>query len=208
MVIDGAGDQGKRTDNRKADSWAIHVVGVVPFRDDMGWSDIYLLDSCVEDMDLITAQSKIIEMYLRAGRVLKLGIEKVGMSTTEIHIAAALRAKGKHLSVEHGNLEILKPGGRSKEFRIESALSLPLKNGKIHVLDTIPIAYRERLGLEMEKFPAWKDDALDSLSYVYDIIKEYRFGLQTTTEKPESPYDAAFRKAAERRATGKGWITV
>jgi len=27
----------------------------------------------------------------------------------------------------------------------------------------------------MEKFPFWHDDGLDALSYLYDIIKDFRF---------------------------------
>lgn len=206
MIIDGAGDIGRRQD-RKADDWAMMVCGVEPSRDKDGTSRVYLLDLLIKDMDLFTAQKAAVEMYCRNGRILKLGIEKVGMSTTEIHICAALRARGKHLSVEAENLVILKPGGRSKEFRIESAISWPLKNGKIHVLDTVPIEMRARLGLEMEKFPAWHDDGLDGLSYLYDIIKGYRFGAQQADEKkPESAYDAAFRRAREGKH--RGWIAV
>jgi len=208
MLIDGAGDVGRRQD-RKADPWAMVVVGVEPYRDDNGASRVFILDLLIKDMDLATAQQAAVDMYCRNGRILKLGIEKVGMSTTEIHICAALRAKKKVLSVESGNLQILKPGGRSKEFRIESAISWPLKNGKIHVLESVDKESLAILGTEMEKFPAGHDDGLDALSYAYDIIKEYRFGALPEDEKPETPYDAAFRRARDRFASGKiGWITV
>lgn len=206
MLIDGAGDLGRRLD-RTADAWAMMVIGVEPYRDAEGNNRIYILDMLIEDMDLLRAQKEAVDMYCRNGRIIKLAIEKVAMSTTEIHICAALRAKKRFLSIDMGNLEILKPGGRSKQFRIESALSWPLKNGKIHIVDTIAPAYSERLGMEMEKFPAWKDDGLDALSYVYDIIKTYRFGALPEDEKPETPYDAAFRRAKERAFKG-GWIAV
>jgi len=207
MLIDGAGDVGRRVD-RKADAWAMMVVGVEPYRDASdGSSRIYILDMLIDEMDLVTAQRAAVDMYCRNGRILKLGIEKVGMSTTEIHICAALRAKKRYLSVKSGNLEILKPGGRTKEFRIESALAWPLKNGKIHMLDAIPVAHRERLLTELEKFPAFHDDGLDALSYVYDIIKDYRFGQLPEESKPESAYDKAFRKARERNDKG-GWASV
>lgn len=206
MLIDGAGDVGRRQD-RKADAWAMMVVGVEPYRDDNGASRIYILDMLIEEMDLVQAQQAAVDMYCRNGRILKLGIEKVGMSTTEIHICAALRAKRRHLSVQSGNLVILKPGSRSKDFRIESALAWPLKNGKLHILDSIPQAQDERLRLEMEKFPAFHDDGLDALSYAYDIIKDYRFGELPTDAPKENAYDAAFRKARERN-TGRGWLSV
>lgn len=206
MIIDGSGDVGRRQD-RPADAWAMMVIGVEPYRDDSGMSRVYILDLLIQEMDLAQAQKAAVDMYCRNGRILKLGIEKVGMSTTEIHICAALRAKKRFLSVESGNLVILKPGGRSKEFRIESALSLPFKNGKIHILDSIGRSNSERLMLEMEKFPAWHDDGLDGLSYAYDIIKDYRFGEVPKEEKKETAYDAAFRKAKERSGNGT-WIVV
>ena len=206
MLIDGAGDRGRRVD-READSWAMGVIGVEPYRDELGASRIFIQDLVIEPMDLARAQLEAADMYCRNGLILKLGIEKVGMSTTEIHICNALRARGRHVSLDNGNLVILKPEKRTKEYRIESALSLPLKNSKIHISDSVPVKYRERLMLEMEKFPAWKDDGLDMLSYVYDIIKDYRFGAFPNEEKPrESPYDAAFRHARERRMGSKGFM--
>lgn len=208
MMIDGAGDEGKRKGPKEADAWAMAVIGVEPYRDELGASRVYILDLVIEKMDLVTAQQAAVDMYCRNGRILKLGIEKVGMSSTEIHICNALRAKKKIVSIEHGNLEILRPGGRTKAYRIESALAWPLKNGKIHILDTVPVAYRERLGLEMEKFPAWHDDGLDAVSYVYDIVKSYRFGERPDGEKPESSYDRAFRRAREHKNGRSGWIAV
>lgn len=205
MFIDGSGDAGRRQD-RAADAWAFGVVGVEPFKDDKGASRLFILDLIIEEMDLIKAQETAVEMYCRNGRIQKLGIEKVGMSTTEIHICAALRAKKRFLSIERKNLEILKPAGRKKEFRIESALSIPLNNARIHILDSIQAAYVERLKLEMEKFPAWHDDGIDGLSYVYDMIKNYHFPDFPVDIRPESTYDAAFRKANEKKSGG--WIAV
>lgn len=206
MLIDGAGDVGRRKD-RPADPWAIAVIGVEPYSDDLGMSRIFILDLLIERMNLETAQTKIVEMYSRNGRIIKLGIEKVGMSTTEIHICNALKAKRKFVSIAAGNLFILKPGGRSKEYRIESALSMPLRNGKWHYLNSIPAEQIQRFKTEMEKFPAYNDDGLDAASYIYDVIKDYRFGKRPEAEKPESAYDAAFRIARERENAG-GWIRV
>lgn len=206
MAVDGAGDAGRRVD-RKADAWALGVFGIEPFRDKIGLSRVYILDLLIQEMDLVTAQNAVVDMYCRNGWILKLGVEKVGMSTTEVHIAAALRAKNKFVSVKQGNLQILKPGSRSKEYRIESALSLPLQNGKWHIVDTIAKAHSERFRQELQNFPAGKDDGLDIASYVYDMIGNYIFGEAPAEGKPESRYDAAFRRARER-GSGKGWIAV
>ncbi len=205
MLIDGAGNE-KRRDGRAADAWALGIVGVEPFRGDDGASDIYILDLCIEEMDLIEASQTAVDMYIKAGRILKLAIEKVGISTTEIHIANALKAKGKYLSEDRGNLQILRPAGRQKHYRIESNLSWPLQNSKIHYLDTIPSAFIERLMLEMDKFPYWHDDGLDMLSYVYDVIKDYRFGKHIEDAPEEDAYTRAKRKKAEKEMGG--WITV
>lgn len=206
MLIDGAGDKGKRTDNRRSDAWALGVFGVVPYRDSLGLSDVYILDLCIEELDLAAAQLRAVDMYCRNGWIVKLGIEKVGMSSTEIHIASALRAKNKFVSIESNNLEILSPKGRQKHYRIEANVAIPLKNGKIHISNRVPRAQRERLQLEMERFPAYHDDGLDILSYLYDMIKDYRFGDLPESQKPESAYDRAFRLARESRNLQHGWM--
>jgi len=207
MLIDGSGDKGRRVD-RAADAWAFGVIGVEPYRNDKGASKIYILDLIIEEMDLVKAQETAVEMYCRNGRILKLGIEKVAMSTTEVHIAAALRAKGKYLSIEAGNLEILKPAGRGKQERIEANLSGPLLNSNVHMLESIPAAYQKRLHMEMDRFPSWHDDGLDMVSYIYDMIKDYRFGVHPEEVKVESKYDIAFRKAQSKRGSGGGWQVV
>lgn len=208
MVMDGAGDSGKRNDNRVADAWAMGVIGVEPYRDDHGASNIVILDLIIEPMDLVEAMEAGTQMYMRGGRILKLGVEKVAMSTTEIHMASALRAKGRYLSTEIGNLEILKPAGRSKEYRIESALSWPFRNSKIKILDTVGEGYIERLKTEMEKFPYWKDDGLDILSYVYDMIKGYRFPI--FVPEKESEGDAYERRTRKRTESNRanGWMVA
>lgn len=212
MMIDGSGDEGKRKDGRPPDDWAMGVFGVNPFLDDLGLSDVYVLDLLIRQMPLDEAQKQAVEMYCRNGRILKLGIEKVGISTTEIHIAAALRAKKRFVDVKYGNLHILSPEKRSKQTRIESAIAQPLKHGKIHMLDTVPLEARERLGQEMEKFPVWRDDGLDILSYLYDILKDYRFGLNfgegSEQRKKADGYDDAFRKAREELNSNStiGWM--
>jgi hypothetical protein len=173
MVVDWAGVRKDR--DKRQDAWAIITFGVNPYRDDLGLSDLYVLDATIEPLDLPTALNTIVSMYMRAGRVLKLGVEKVGASTMDLHIVNALRAKNIYISEEQQTLAKLSPGGRSKEFRIENNLSYPFANGKIKISTSVPVAYRERLKLEMDQFPLWHDDGLDALAYGYDMIKEYRF---------------------------------
>jgi hypothetical protein len=207
MLMDAAGDKGKRVDNRSSDAWAMGVIGVEPYRDDQGASDIYILDLIISPMPIDEAMTAAVEMYMRNGRILKLGVEKNGMSTTEIHLASALRAKKRFVSEEAGNLEILKPGGRPKEYRIESALSWPLKNGKIHISDAIHLGTVERLKLEMEKFPFFHDDGIDMMSYLYDILKVYKFGARPVEETKEDAYARAERRSRER-AKAMGWLAA
>lgn len=188
MLVDPAGSEiGK-------DAWAMHVIGVDPFMDDVGNSDVYILDSLIEAMDLFQAMDAVVAMYCRHSRILKLGVEKVGAMTMEVHVANALRAKGRFVSIEAGTMEILRPAGRSKEMRIES-LAWPLNNSKIKISRAVNAAYIERLKFEMRKFPYWHDDGLDALSYGYDLIKNYRFTKRPTKEQ-EDAWDKAFRQMA------------
>ena len=175
MCVDPAGE--RKSDSREGDSWAIIVAGVEPYRDDLGASRIYILDMLVEPMTQAEAIDNVVKMYLRNGQIRQIGIEKVGISTAEIHIAKGLHSRGKLLTVENGGLKVLRPAGRSKQQRIEAALQWPLLNRKIHLSTAVPAAYRERLKMEMDKYPYWqRDDCLDALSYLYDLLRDYRFG--------------------------------
>lgn len=183
MLVDPAGfETGKKT---RGDSWALMVIGVVPYLTDIGASDIYILDMKIEPMNEAQAMDSILSMYCRHGRILKLAVEKVGISTMEIHIANALRRKQKYVSIDNGTLHILRPEGRAKAKRIEANLSWPLINGKVFISDSIDREYRSRLSKEMEKFPYWHDDGLDVLSYVYDILKKFSFASVSPDERDE-----------------------
>ena len=114
-------------------------------------------------------------MYLRNGIINQVGVEKVGLSTTEIHITNALKAKGRRIAIEAGNLVLLKPGGRSKEFRVESALQWPLNNGMLYYSTSIHNRYIQSIEEEMQKFPFFHVDILDMWAYVYDLIKAFNF---------------------------------
>ncbi len=171
MLIDPAGD----SKTGAGDAWAFHVIGIEPKTDDIGASKVFIMDSVISPMRETEAVEDIVRMYLRNGIILQTGIEKVGLSTTEIHVANALREKGRHISLVNKTLVILRPAGRNKEKRIESALAWPLYNGKIYISKSVPSVYRDRLKNEMDKFPFWHEDGLDALSYLYDLIKDYTF---------------------------------
>lgn len=207
MIIDPAGMQTNKI--KRGDSWSILVIGVRPYRDDIGASDVYLLDLVVDPMDEITAMQNIIDVYKRNGRILKVGVEKVGLSTMEIHVANALRSHGVNLSVEGGNLELLTPAGRPKETRIERGVCWPLANGKIFVSKAIKQTYVERLRLEMEKFPHWHDDVLDTISYGYDLIGDYKFGEFIDDEEGEEwdAYEKALNEYLEASDSEREWMT-
>lgn len=171
MVVDPAGD----SKNGRGDAWAIMVFGVEPEIDEIGASKVFILDAVISPLSDSEAVETICRLYIDAGIVQRLGVEKVGLSTTEIHVANALRKKGRHLSLENKNLVLLRPAGRNKVHRIQSALTWPLNNGKLFLSSDVPSSYRDRLRTEMEKFPYWHDDGLDAFSYLYDMMKHYRF---------------------------------
>ena len=204
MLVDPAGE--RKSDKRQGDSWAMGVIGVEPYRDDLGNSNIYVLDLIIEPQTEAEAINNVVRMFMRNGQIRQLGVEKVGLSTAETHISKALLARGRSITVENKGLVLLRPAGRSKQQRIEAALQYPLMHQKIHLSTAIPAAYRERLRLEMQKFPFWHDDGIDMLSYIYDVIKDYRFGapdLRTDKDKWDDAYE-------ERSQSSKpnGWLYV
>lgn len=171
MVIDPAGD----SKDGKGDAWAVLTVGVEPKADEIGASNIYIMDACISPMRDSEAIEQIVRMYMNGGLVMQIGIEKVGLSSVEVHVANALSAKGRSISVDAGSLRILRPAGRNKVKRIEQSLAWPFNNGKIYISKAVSSVYKERLRNEMEQFPYWHDDGLDALSYLYDMIKDCRF---------------------------------
>ena len=171
MVVDAAGDD--KTGG--GDAWGIHIVGVEPSVDEIGASNIYILDSIISPLRETEAPGEIAKMYMRNGMIMQVGVEKVALSTTEVHVKNALKAQGRHISIDNKTLVILRPAGRNKVTRIERALAWPFDNSKIHISTNVPMGYRDRLRDEMDKFPFWHDDGLDALSYVYDMIKDFTF---------------------------------
>jgi hypothetical protein len=176
MVIDQAG--GDETQKQSIDMWSYGIIGVEPCLDEAGQSNVYIMDLEADKMSHSEGINGVVTMYLRNGIIEMLGVEKVGLSTTEIHITNALRVRGRRLSLEAGNLFLLKPAGRSKESRVEQNLQWPLNNGKVHYCDDIEDIYIEKLKDEMDKFPFFHVDILDMIAYVYDMIKEYDFVIK------------------------------
>lgn len=204
MTVDPAGE--RRSDKRQGDSWALIVCGVEPLRDDVGASRVFVLDMMVEPMTEAEALDNVVRMFTRHGLIRQLGVEKVGISTAEVHIAKHLHARGRSISIDNGGLVVLRPGGRSKQQRIEAALQWPLLHGKLHLCTSVPAAYRERLKLEMQKFPYWHDDALDALAYQYDLFRDFRFGKQAlVTEQDE--WDKLFGNNSNKNKSNS-WLYV
>jgi hypothetical protein len=173
MVLDQAG--GDETKKQSKDLWSYGVVGIEPSIDDIGQSNVYLLDIEADKMSHSEGIDGVVRMYLRNGIINQMGVEKVGLSTTEIHITNALRVKGRRLSLDAGNLILLSPAGRSKNNRINNALQWPLNNGKIFYSKSIPQKYIDSIIEEMRKFPFYHVDILDMLAYSYDLFKEFKF---------------------------------
>jgi hypothetical protein len=173
MVLDQAG--GDETDKQSKDMWSYGVIGIEPILDDIGQSNVYLLDIEADQMSHSEGIDGVVRMYLRNGIIQQMGVEKVGLSTTEIHIANALRTKGRRLSLEAKNLVLLKPAGRSKNMRVETALQWPLNNSKISYSTSIPDRYIQAIREEMLKFPFYHVDILDMIAYAYDLFKGFRF---------------------------------
>jgi hypothetical protein len=183
LLIDQAGGKDTQVKSRKGDKWTIAVISVRPLIDDIGASDVYLEDFESSEMGHTEAIHEIIRMYLDSGYIRAVGVEKVGLSTTEIHIKAALLARGRRVSEETNTLILLRPAGRDTQKRVEGALVWPLDNGKLFVSTAISSEKLLDLQNELEKFPHYHSEIINTWAYVYDIINTYRF--KTAGDKPK-----------------------
>jgi hypothetical protein len=163
------------------------VLGVEPIADAIGQSRVFLKDLWVEVASESEAIDQVVRMYIDAGVIARLGVEKVGISTTHLHIQKALRARGRYVDFEETDGTstgvLLRPAGRHKAKFIEASLSWPLNNSKLFYSSKIKSRYVERLKQEMDNFPLWHDDVLNMMAYLYDVIKEYYFS------KPETEFE-------------------
>jgi hypothetical protein len=189
IIIDPAGDKEVQSGNGN-DSWAMLCVSVRPYLDELGNSDVYIEDGIVGQMGLSSAIDAACSLYIRNGRVEILGIEKVANDTTYEHIRKGLVARGRYLSIKKkgkygGNLLLLSPEGRGKNYRIEAALSWPLNNGKLHYVDDLCDEVVFSFQEECSKFPLWHVDNLDCLAYLYDILADPTSTYMFQTEVDE-----------------------
>lgn len=164
MIVDPAGE----SNGKKGCDWAILVLGVNPKIDELGASDVYLMNALIDDLKEAEAPEAVARMYLGSGIIQKVGVEKVAQSTAEIHIASMLSAHGRRISIDDGTLVILRPAGRNKMARIEKGLVWPLNNAKLHMSKAVPKIYRDKIRMSMDQFPFGKVDGIDAWSYLYD----------------------------------------
>jgi len=176
MAIDPAGDIGN--DPLAEDSWGIMVIGIKPEDENISMSNIYIMDATICPFRRVEALEEICRMYIRNPEILQVGVEKIGLSTMEIHVAETLLKYGRRISLENKTLFLLRPKGRNKAVRIEDAISKPLYGSKLFISKNIDNVYRQRIKNELDMFPRWKDDALDVLSYFYDMIIENKYWLK------------------------------
>jgi len=189
MAVDPAGNK----EDGKGDNWGMAVVGVRPDTDDLGASDFYIMDLFIDRLEEEEAPFTCAQMYLRGGMIHVLGVEKVGQSTAEIHIANMLKKHGRHISKEAKNLMILKPAKREKTKRILAGWAYPLANGKVYISDKVDPAYRMKLAEELDNFPyAANDDGSDILAYIFkDMMadRDVRDLMETYESEPVDDYD-------------------
>jgi hypothetical protein len=185
LVIDPAGG----ISSRRSDAWAVHVIGANPVMDDMGASDIYILDSFIDK----TNESEIVyilsNMHMRNGLISAVGYECINRTTPGWvnHFQNAMKARGVIISEEAKNLMMINPQGREKKSRITSALRLPLLHGKIHISDRVPEKYYEQLKTEMMQHPVGNDNGIDALAMVYNMMDEFGFMWRIQSKKPSPP---------------------
>lgn len=189
MIIDQAGDD-PTNKSREGDSWAIAVFGVEPVADEIGQAKVFIEQLWIEPAGESEAIDQAVKMYISAGIIKRIGVEKVGISTTHLHISKALRARGRYVEFTDDKTSpgvLLRPAGRTKKKFIEGAVAWPLNNSKLFYSSEIPNCYVDRLKMEMNNFPLWHDDALNTIAYLYDVIKDYSF-LRAEAEDPFTRY--------------------
>lgn len=193
FVIDQAGGTDTNISG-PGDNWSVGVVSIVPSAallsrkgdeatdDEMGISDVCLEDVVADRLTHSQAIETVVRMYLMHGMIMQLGVEKVGLATTEIHIADALAAKGRKLSEKNGNLVLLRPGNRGTDNRISSALEWPLNNGKLWYSTAISPEYIDKMKMEMDQFGFGHSDILNMWAYAYDMFRKFPFNRYQRTK--------------------------
>jgi hypothetical protein len=208
VVVDPAGDD-EVTKGTHNDNWAMGCISVEPVMDDLGTSKIFIEDIEYGHMKLDNAVDAAVGLYIRNGRIVGLGVERVGTDTTYEHIRKGLLAKGRHVRIKKsardgGNLVLLSPDGKKKTRRVESALSWPLNNGKVYYVTSLDSGTLDEIRAECNKFPFFHVDILDMISYVYKLVEEMRFNfsLQEEVDRDDEDLDDKPDYAQGRSAVG------
>jgi len=186
MVIDPSGG----IVTKRSNNWGVHIIGVNPTVDDLGTSDIYILDSFIDKADESEIVYILSNMYVSNLLISAVGYECSNATTPGwlIHFQNALKNRGIMLSEESRTLFMIKPQGREKKNRITSALRLPLLHGKISICSTISNKYIDQLKLEMVQHPVGNDDGIDSLANIYTVLEEYGFKWRISNNKIVKSY--------------------
>jgi hypothetical protein len=171
VVVDPAGDKAD------GDDVGLLCLGVEPNVDELGASNIYILDMVLRPMTDVETVRAIIDVYTRNGIVRALGIETMGHGMTITHVAHVLKEQHNiDLTHEDGTLIKLHPQRRGNKItHIRSTLSWPFRNGKIHIKRSIPYTFREKFKREMDEFPATHPNGLDALAYYPIMLAEMNF---------------------------------
>lgn len=201
VLIDPAGDDAVQS-GTKNDLWSIGCISIKPCMDELGLSEIYIEDVVADQMPLNTAIDAAVNLYIRNGRIAGLGIEKVGNDTTYEHIRKALIAKGRYVTIkksdrDNGNLVLLSPEGRNKEWRVESALSWPLSNSKVFYSTSLDTKVLSRIREECEKFGFIHLDILDMISYIYKIVEVMKIYLESMVGEEIDESDKVYHAETE-----------
>lgn len=206
MLIDPAGSHVATSSRERNDNWAIHIIGVDPAMDNIGASNIYILDSFIDKINESEVVFLLSNMYWRNGLIEQVAYERFGGVTPGwlVHFLNSLHSRGIIVSEETKNLVVLNPKSQEKKSRITSALRLPLLNGKIHYLNTVPEMYIEQLKKEMQLHPVWHDDGIDALAYIYQILDAY--GFKWRFQKGNKQNHATYSHGSAQNIDG--WLGV
>ena len=202
MLVDPAGDDDQNI-TTDGDAWSICIYGIAAPEetDDLNICDIYMLDAYIDVLSESEAVDTISQMYLRGGRIMTLGYEKFSNFTPMVasHVVDLLKGRGRKLTEQSHSLIWLRPAGRNKEAKIANALQWPLNNSKLHICESVPVPYRERIKMEMDQWPLWHDDGIENMAYVYDILKET--WIKTMIENQRKPVQTVTDLMNKRAAT-------
>jgi len=206
MIVDPAGDKDVQAGIGN-DKWAMGVLSVDLIHDELGLCNVYVEDLICRELSTSGAQDAACSMYMRNGRIVMLGVERVATDSAWKHIQNALEARGRYLELHKkgkfgGNLTLLSPAGRSKNLKIENNLAWPLNNAKLHLVDDLPDEYVEELQNECDKFPFFHVDILDMMSYLYDILADPALPLYFATEEEDEEDEGGEEERTGRSAVG------